>query len=159
MTIIKKQDDPANEKRIAEMENDSENKDVFKISSTLLRSPVLILRSGSSVENIRESNFGQEKALVPKNNFDRLGENITKPNVFVEGRSNIHKQIMSMIKVVHALYTRCVQKVLRILCFFKNYLFIHEYLFCPLQSNPHQILYTCANVFSNPRSSSKNYFL
>ena len=31
--------------------------------------------------------------------------------------------------------------------FFKNYLFIHEYLFCPLQSNPHQILYTCANVF------------
>ena len=26
-------------------------------------------------------------------------------------------------------YIRSVQKVLRILCFFKNYLFIHEYLF------------------------------
>ena len=47
-------------------------------------------------------------------------------------------------------YTRCVQKVSRIVCFFKNYLFIHEYLFCPLESNPHQILYTCANIFSNP---------
>ena len=54
--------------------------------------------------------------------------------------------------------TRCVQKVLRFLCFFKNYLFIHEYLFCPLQSNPHH-LYTCANVFSKPRSTSKNKFL
>ena len=43
--------------------------------------------------------------------------------------------------------TGCVQKVLRILCFCKNYLFIHEYLFCPLQSNPHQLLYTCANLF------------
>ena len=32
-------------------------------------------------------------------------------------------------------YTRWVQKVSRILCFFKSYLFIHEYLFCPLQSN------------------------
>ena len=54
---------------------------------------------------------------------------------------------------------RSVQKVSQILCFFKKYLLIHEYLFYPLQSNPHQILYTCANVFSNPRSTSKNHFL
>ena len=32
------------------------------------------------------------------------------------------------------------------MCFFTNYLFIHEYLFCPLQSNPHQILHTCAHT-------------
>ena len=43
--------------------------------------------------------------------------------------------------------------------FFKKYLFFHEYLFYPFQSNPHQKLYTCANVFSNPRSTSKNHFL
>ena len=56
------------------------------------------------------------------------------------------------------IYTRCVQKVSRILCFFKNYLLIHKYLFDHLQSNPHQILYTCAKVFSNPRSTSKIIF-
>ena len=44
-------------------------------------------------------------------------------------------------------YTWSVQKVSRILYFFKTYLFFHEYLFYPLQSNTHQKLYTCANVF------------
>ena len=68
------------------------------------------------------------------------------------GKSNIHIRYTSLFK-------KSVQKVSRILCFFKNYLFIHEFLLCPLQSNPHQILYTCANVFSNPRSTSNNYFL
>ena len=50
--------------------------------------------------------------------------------------------------------TRYVQKVSRILCFFKNYLLIHEYLFCHFQSNPHKILYTCANIFFQ---SSKHF--
>ena len=40
-----------------------------------------------------------------------------------------------------------------------NFVFFHEYLFYPFQSNPHQKIYTCANVFSNPRSTSKNHFL
>ena len=37
MTTINKQDNPANEERIDEIENDTENKDVFKWSSTLMR--------------------------------------------------------------------------------------------------------------------------
>ena len=53
------------------------------------------------------------------------------------------------------LYTRCIQKISRILC-----LSIFYFLFCPLQSHRHQILYTCANVFfSNHLSTSKNHFL
>ena len=34
---------------------------------------------------------------------------------------------------VQNIYTSCVQKVSRILCFFKNYLFLHEYLFDPFK--------------------------
>ena len=43
------------------------------------------------------------------------------------------------------IYTRSVQKVSRILCFFKNYLFIHEYLFCPFKVIP--IRYTLVPTF------------
>ena len=43
--------------------------------------------------------------------------------------------------------TRCVQKVSQILCFLKNYLLLHEYLFCPLQSNPHHIIHLCQGFF------------
>ena len=50
-------------------------------------------------------------------------------------------------KIFKFICTRCVQKVSRILYFFKSFLFIHEYLSRPLQSNPHQILYTCAKFF------------
>ena len=59
--------------------------------------------------------------------------------------SQIILNVMNLIN-----YTRYVQKVsqiLQTLCFFINYLFIHEYLICLLQSNAHQILYTCAKVF------------
>ena len=37
---------------------------------------------------------------------------------------------------LHKVYTRCVQKVSQILCYFKNYLFLHEYLFRPFKVIP-----------------------
>ena len=55
--------------------------------------------------------------------------------------------------------TRSVQKLSRILCFFKNYLFIHDYLFCPLQSNPHQILYLCQRFFQSSKHFKKSFFV
>ena len=90
-------------------------------------------------------------------NLSRLiGSQLSKNTREYKGRSICAIGGYTMFSYI---YEISIQKLSRILCFFKNYLFIHEYLFCPLQSNPHQILYTCANVFSNPRSTSKNHFL
>ena len=43
-----------------------------------MRSPVLIVCSGSSEENRPEANFEQEDAPIFKNNFDRVGDIIAK---------------------------------------------------------------------------------
>ena len=45
-----------------------------------------------------------------------------------------------------AIYEVCSKSIANFV-FFQNFLFIHEYLFCPLQSNPRQILYTLAKLF------------
>ena len=56
-------------------------------------------------------------------------------------------------------HIRGVFKKYREFCVFLNYLFIHENLFFSLQSNHHQILYTCAKVFFQSSKHFKKSFL
>ena len=86
------------------------------------------------------------------------GQTFFEKNFFLPDQEYIYMPIpFSNISHISPPYNLMFKKYR--VCFFKNYLFIHEYRFYPLQSNAHQILYTCAKVFSNPRCTSKNHFL
>ncbi len=54
-------------------------------------------------------------------------------------QSKIGDKFCSIIYSCQFIHTRCDQKVRWIIFFFKKYLFIHQFLFCPLQSNPPRI--------------------
>lgn len=79
--------------------------EIFGRSSVLMRSPVNRNQAGgSSMSNV---STGAEKVETPvcRSSFEKLGDKIVRLNDFMKGRSNIHKEIVSMIKEVHALYT------------------------------------------------------
>lgn len=73
--------------------NDLENgkeETIFKKSSNVLRSPVLKVQA--------------EQQGKDATKFERLGEKIEKLSEFLKGRSNIHKEIVTMTRELQALY-------------------------------------------------------